>query len=50
MDELFLKLKKMPDYKAYKKKCRIRALVALVIIAIFGAIVLETADFRKINA
>lgn len=49
MDELFLKLKKMPDYKAYKRKCRIRALVALVIIAIFGAIVLETADFSELD-
>lgn len=49
MDELFLKLKRMPDYKAYKKKSRIRALVALVIIVIFGAIVLATADFSELD-
>ena len=48
-NELFSKLEKMPDYKTYKKKCRIRVLVALIILAIFGAVGLETTDFSELD-
>ncbi len=49
MNELFLKLESMPDYKTYKKESRIRALAALVMMVVFGAIVFPSAGFSELD-
>lgn len=47
--EVFNELKKTSEYKQFKKKSRIRSIVALIIIAAFWAIIVVATDFSNID-
>lgn len=47
--ELYNILKNTSEYKLFKKKSRVRSIVALFIIAAFLAIVVLTTDFNNID-
>lgn len=48
-DDFYNILKETPEYKSFKKHSRIRSIAALLMIAVFWAIIVSTTDFNSID-